>query len=143
MPSFTITSPDLQYVGPILEIQLAISKDLATVLTSKGTPIPNPIKAIAMIDTGATSSVINPDIVKALGISPTGTTKINTPSDCGVDCNQYNLSFVFPNGVILESSDVVEAPLTGQPIQCLLGRDLLRHGVLIYNGYMQQITLSI
>jgi len=143
MPSFTTGFPALQNSGPIIEIQIAISRDLANVLKANNTPIPDPLKAIAMIDTGATASVVNPDVIRNLGVSPTGRTKITTPSDCGVDCNQYNLAFVLPGGVTIESSDVIEAPLVGQPIQCLLGRDILRHGVLIYNGYVQQITFSI
>lgn len=28
----------------------------------------------------------------------------------------------------------IEAPLTGQPIQCLIGRDVLSRGVLTYSG---------
>jgi len=143
MPSFTIGLANLQHTGPILEISIAIPRDLFNVLKQNNQPISKPIKAIALIDTGATSSVVNPDIIKNLNISPTGRTRINTPSDTDVECNQYKLAFVFPNGVIMESSDVIEAPLQGQPIQCLLGRDILRHGVLIYNGYVQQITFSI
>jgi predicted aspartyl protease len=143
MPSFTIGLSNLQQTGPILEIQIAIPRDLFNVLKQNNQPISNPIKAIALIDTGATSSVVNPDIIRALGISPTGRIKISTPSDTDVDCNQFKLAFVFPNNVIIESSDVIEAPLKGQPIQCLLGRDILRHAVFIYNGYMQQITYSV
>jgi hypothetical protein len=30
----------------------------------------------------------------------------------------------------------------GQNIQCLIGRDILQHGVLIYIGYSNQFTLS-
>jgi hypothetical protein len=143
MPSFTLGLTDLQNTGPILEIQVTVSRDLANVLKAGNIPVPDPIKVMAMIDTGASSSVVNPEVIRNLGISPTGRVKINTPSDCGVDCNQYKLAFAFPNGVVMESSDVIEAPLVGQPVQCLLGRDILRHGVLIYNGYMQQITFSV
>jgi hypothetical protein len=32
--------------------------------------------------------------------------------------------------------------LGGQPVQCLIGRDILQHGVLVYIGYANQFTLS-
>lgn len=35
-----------------------------------------------------------------------------------------------------------EAPLKGQHIQCLVGRDVLQHGVFIYTGYDNSFTLS-
>ena len=143
MPSFTFGFADLQNTGPIVEVQIAPPKDLFNILKSQNKPISNPIKAMALIDTGATSSVVNPSVISGLAISPIGKVKISTPSDTDVECNQYKLAFVFPNRVIIEVSDVVEAPLQGQPIQCLLGRDILRYGVFIYNGYMQQITFSV
>ena len=36
----------------------------------------------------------------------------------------------------------IEAPLGGQHIECLIGRDVLKHGVLTYIGYINQFTLS-
>ncbi len=48
----------------------------------------------------------------------------------------------FPNGVMVHNAVAIEAPLAGQHIQCLIGRDILQHGVLIYVGYMNQFTLS-
>lgn len=143
MPSFTIGLSNLQSSGPILEIQIGMPRDLINVLKETGQPVPNPIKAIALIDTGATSSVVNPTIIQGLKVAPIGRVRINTPSDANVECDMYKLALILPDGVAIESSDVIEAPLVGQPIQCLLGRDILRHGVLIYNGYMQQITYSV
>ena len=34
-------------------------------------------------------------------------------------------------------------PLGGQHIQCLVGRDVLAHGVLTYIGYINQFTLGL
>lgn len=96
-----------------------------------------------MIDTGATSSVANPKVIQAMKINPIGVTKINTPSSVGVKCYQYKAAILFPNNVFVKTSELIEAPLQGQHIQCLIGRDILRHGVLIYNGYMRTITFSL
>ena len=95
-----------------------------------------------MIDTGATGSVITQGLAATLGINPVGTTFINTPSSTNVNCFQFDVQLVFPNNINIPSIVVTEAPLQGQYIQCLIGRDVLQHGVLIYTGYDNSFTLS-
>jgi len=96
-----------------------------------------------MIDTGATGTVVKEGIPAQLGINPIGTTLINTPSSMGVSCNQFDVQIIFPyNNINIPSIVITEAPLQGQHIQCLIGRDILQHGVLIYNGYDNSFTLS-
>jgi hypothetical protein len=48
---------------------------------------------------------------------------------------------LFPNNVQVAAT-AIEAPLQGQHIQCLIGRDVLAHGVLVYIGYTNSFTLS-
>jgi len=94
-----------------------------------------------MIDTGASGTVINPAIPQQLNLNPVGVTFINTPSHANVRCYQYPVRVVFPNNVIAETI-AIAAPLQGQAIQCLIGRDLLRHAVFVYIGYANLFTLS-
>ena len=51
------------------------------------------------------------------------------------------MRLVFPNNVIANGT-LLEAPLQGQNIQCLIGRDVLAHGVLVYIGYQNLFSLS-
>jgi hypothetical protein len=51
------------------------------------------------------------------------------------------VQMILPNQVVFDAK-VIEAPLQGQHIQCLIGRDVLAHGVLIYIGYANQFSLS-
>ena len=94
-----------------------------------------------MIDTGATATVVREDIVKQLSLHPVGITLINTPSSTNVQCYEYLVRLLFPNNVVVETV-VIAAPLQGQHIQCLIGRDVLKHGVFIYTGYINTFTLS-
>lgn len=95
-----------------------------------------------MIDTGASGTVISHGLAEKLEIRPVGTTYINTPSSTNVNCFQFDIQIVFPNNVNIATIVVTEAPLQGQHIQCLIGRDVLQHGVLIYTGYDNSFTLS-
>lgn len=143
MPSLTSQIPNLVGVGPVIEVAIGPSRFLVDKLKSNNQPIPQPVRVRALIDTGSTSTVIQPSVIQQLGISPIGITLINTPSCNNFECEQYALQIHFLSiPVMVETYDAIQAPLQGQNIQCLIGRDTLRHGLLIYNGYAQQITLS-
>jgi hypothetical protein len=94
-----------------------------------------------MIDTGATGSVLREGLAAQLGLNPVGITYINTPSSTNVTCHECLVRLVFPNNVLFETT-VLEAPLQGQHIQCLIGRDVLARGIFAYIGYGNLFSLS-
>lgn len=141
MPSFTTQVPNLQEVGPVVEVRLVVGSIIEDVLRRDGQSIPAPVQTLAMIDTGATRTVVREDIVGQLNLNPVGVTLINTPSSANIQCYEYLMRLLFPNNVIIQAV-VIAAPLQGQHIQCLIGRDVLHHGVFIYTGYINTFTLS-
>lgn len=142
MPSFTTQRPDLLVNGPIVEILVTVSRPAAEALKKQGIPIPKPVLVTALIDTGASGTVIQKGVAAQLGLHPVGVTAITTPSCSGVQCPIYALACAFPQTQVLFETTAVEAPLHGQNIQCLLGRDILSKAVFIYIGYSNQFTLS-
>jgi len=141
MPSFTQRTPNLQQIGPVIEVVLTPSAVFMQKINMLQSAVKT-VRLLAMIDTGATGTVISQGIAANLGINPIGTTLINTPSSTNVSCNQFDVRILFPNNINIPSIVVTEAPLQGQHIQCLIGRDILQHGVLIYTGYDNSFTLS-
>jgi len=141
LPSFTSTVPNLQAVGPIVEIGLGAGAPATTAMQASGAPVPAPLSVLAMIDTGASGSVIQQGLAARLGLKPIGVAYIATPSSTNVRCYEYAVRLIFPNNVNVEAT-VIEAPLQGQNIQCLIGRDVLAHGVLVYIGYGNLFSLS-
>lgn len=144
MPSFSAQLANLVQAGPIAEVLIAPPQQLVHVLRAKGQPVPQPVKAVAMIDTGASGTVITPAIAAALGIQPVGVTNMSTPSTTTpVQSRIFNVDLTFlTNSVNLTGIVAIEAPLGGQHIQCLIGRDILQNAVLVYVGYINQFTLS-
>jgi|ERR1700722_5623129 len=128
-------------MGPVVDVGLSVPLALEDQLRRAGESLPQPIQLQSMIDTGATGSVIQQGLAAQLGLKPIGVTLINTPSSTNVECYEYAVRFVFPNNVVVEGT-VIEAPLKGQHIQGLVGRDVLQHAVLVYIGYAGQFTLS-
>lgn len=143
MPSFTTRMPNIRATGPVVEIFITSSAHFQQVLKPKPEELPQPVKATALIDTGATGTVIQEGIAQKLGLSPVGVTHISTPSSENVLCEQYEVDLLFmPNNVRCPDIVVLQAPLGGQSIQCLIGRDVLSNAVFIYTGYDNSFTLA-
>ena len=115
MPSFTIAGANLQGAGPVVDVQIAVNKDVETGLRETGQPVPAPYIALAMIDTGASLTVIREGLAQDLGLQPTGVRLIHTPSDINVRCQEYVVRLLFPNDIVFET-DVVEAGRPGVAI---------------------------
>jgi hypothetical protein len=117
-------------------------------MQNEGGAVPDPITVAALIDTGASSSVIQCGLAQRVALHPVATQRLSTPSSENVLCDQSMLRLTFyPTGGILMSVyfDAVftEAPLKGQNIQCLLGRDFLAHAVLTYTGPTNSFVLCM
>jgi predicted aspartyl protease len=97
MPSFTTQLPNLQALGPLVEMRVWIGTPVEEAIRKAGAKIPDPVPAKGMIDTGATGSVIQPALVQQLELQPIGVVNISTPSSESVPCYQYNVRLIFPN----------------------------------------------
>jgi predicted aspartyl protease len=112
MPSFTTQLPNLQALGPLVDMRVWIGTPVEEAIRKTGGKVPDPATAKGIIDTGATGSVIQPALVQQLGLKPIGAVSISTPSSENVLCYQYSIRLIFPNNVIVEAI-AIEAPLKG------------------------------
>ena len=143
MPSVTVPSENLENEGPILDVHFLISSDLEKKYTEENKKIPAPVIIKALIDTGASACVIQKEIPEKLGLEPIGVMNINTPSSKDHQCYSYFMRMVIPAQGLIYEGPFIAAPLEGQEISCLIGRDVLKSGILIYIGYANQFTLSL
>jgi predicted aspartyl protease len=107
MSSFTTQIPNLEKIGPIIEVIVSPPKDLVDALKKANQSIPSAVKVHAMIDTGASSSVVNPTVVSHLKLNPIGCVQISTPSSTNVTCLQYKAAITFPGDVTLETLELI------------------------------------
>ena len=112
MPSLTTRAPRLEADGPVVQVRIAISGALERKLQEQGQPIPRPVKAAAMIDTGAAHTVIQAGLAGQLGLHPVGVVYIATASSDNVECHVYAIRIIFASQVIAETT-AYEAPLRG------------------------------
>jgi len=125
----------LQLEGPKMAIEIAVPTALAEFLARSGLPVPAARTGFALIDTGASITAVDEDVVASLGIQPIGQMKLSTPSQSR-PAWLYAVRLSFPEVPIpaLEVLDVVGCTLQPQGFIALLGRNLLRRFVFVYDG---------
>ena len=152
MPSVTFPQAELQRQGPLVDVKFSISTELEKKYSEQKIELPPAIVGKALIDTGASISIVERTIPEKLGLKPVGVTKMMTASAKDVECYQYYMKLVMinlsppaaaPHQELYFEGLFTAMPLEGQNISCLIGRDILQKGILIYIGYADQFTLSL
>ena len=127
--------------GPLLHVVVSVSGPRGAALTQAGQTAPQPVVAKLIVDTGASLTAIDGAILQQLGISPTGSTPIHTPSTAGSphQANQYDVGltvFGHDNALVFLSPalPVIDGNFRAQGIDGLLGRDVLATSRMSYLG---------
>jgi predicted aspartyl protease len=117
---------------------------VAQPLLDRGVAVPAPIAGLALIDTGASTTSIDEEAAKQLGLDPIGVVQVASASERSTSRKTYPVTIEveglpFP----INASRAVGAELRSQGFLVLLGRDALQYCALFYNGLTGQITLAI
>lgn len=113
-------------------------------LVPLGAVLRSPFPVTALVDTGASTTVLNPETIQRLGLKPVGVAPITTPSTTeAIWCNRYHVNIYFSDDAIVENVFAIEAPMGGVPYHCLIGRDVLCIATLLYEGPANRYTLTL
>jgi len=91
------------------------------------------VKLRALIDTGANLTGIRIGTLAALGVNPTAKRPFRIADGGRVDAPVYLGRLRFPGGVAIPTS-AAEFLRTDSDISCIIGRDILAHGRMVYDG---------
>jgi hypothetical protein len=139
MPHFTLP---ISAQGPVVDAGIMVSSARQQALQDAGLEVPTAQIVRALIDTGASISGVDPSVLTALGLTPTGEAEIHTPSTGGVPVKTptYDVRIAILAGrpgdlhFISETIQVTSTDLTAQGLQVLIGRDILKSCILHFNG---------
>jgi hypothetical protein len=119
---------DLLGSGPLVAVKLWVPQQVKSTIP--------PIDTLAEISTSALHTCIQEGVATSLGLNPKGTVKITTATNQAYESYAYQTRIVFPHGKAVEilAAEVPYMIRSHVRIKCVIGRDILRLGVLIYNG---------
>ena len=132
----------LAALGLLLAVEVSPPQALANLLTSQGQALPPVATGNALVDTGASCCCVEESLLQRMKLQPVSQINVSSPNGNRLQ-NVYFARLTFPGSPIppLELQVVGVQMNQGQTIS-LIGRDLLRHFLLVYNGPMGSYTIS-
>jgi predicted aspartyl protease len=138
MPHFTLTYGP---IGPLIHAYIGISEPRFHALVKAKLPVPQAIIVKALVDTGASNTVVDPTVLQGLGLTPRRIAKTITPTTGTTPhkCFTYDVSIHIPLAAATslfskKAWEVSCLDLKHQGFEVLLGRDILAEGMLVYDG---------
>jgi hypothetical protein len=136
--------------GALVDVQFGWSATAVRQLRVSLHPIPQPVTARALLDTGAEVSCLDLSLVQTLGLPSRGPTPANVPATGGLTFRTQHdtaLTLLHPSGragdqLVIGDLLVIEVPLANLGYQALLGRDVLARCRFLYDGPGGRFQLS-
>lgn len=129
--------------GPTIPVTVSLVREHVDQLAKEGKPVPNAVTGLALIDTGATLCMVDVSILEELGVPPSGIENIIGATRQGKQPT-YPASLSFPGTPIppIAFTNFIGSNLKDAGIIALLGRNILRDFVMVYNGPGGFVSLS-
>jgi len=135
--------------GPVLTAVVAVSQERNAALVAAGKPVPKPVPITALVDTGASATCVDPSVLAALSLTPTGIVSLSTPStgETPHQAEQFDAALIIPapqgSALVFRTIPVVASELlAAQGFHALIGRDILDQCIFFYNGSLKLFTLA-
>ena len=139
----------LEETGPLVAVEVTAPLKLKRYLHAQGLVPYSTRSAFALIDTGAAVSAIDDSIFTEMEILSVDSILTRTPHGT-TPLKVFNASASFPSLGIFEmpldrvlGCDVHDVTDAGQDVIMLIGRDILRHFVFIYDGPNSRISIRL
>jgi predicted aspartyl protease len=129
--------------GPVVQVTISLGTAMSQILQQAGQSIPPPVSGLALIDTGATTTCINKEAADAMGLPVIDVGKMSSATHVDEPSNIHPIKIEFVGvPITVEVERAMCANLKQFGLLALIGRDLLVHCNLVYNGFAGTITLS-
>lgn len=124
--------------GPLVAVKLCVPKQV------KSKSEAPPISTLAEINSGSIATIIQEGVATSLGLEPIGRLELPTLTKPKYVGHLYGIRLQFPEENWIETA-AIEMPYMVREharIECIIGRDILKHTVMVYNGFTNTFTLN-
>ena len=134
----------LQQRGPVLQVSVSVEQSIAQQLLAQGMSLPTPERGWVFIDTGATSTCIDDAAAARLNLPAIDVVTVASASHPSTQQNVHPIQIeVIGLPITISAPRAIAAPLAAQGLAVLIGRDVLQHCTLFYNGPAGSFSLSV
>ncbi|MBF0459568.1 MAG: hypothetical protein HQK99_16885 [Nitrospirae bacterium] len=138
-----ITPPDLLWVrGPLIAVRIEIPLSLEKSLIQDNISVPQPITGWGLIDTGAIATAVDINVIESLELVPVDRGIVLTPQG-SAEQDKFSLRIMLTGLTTMNAPKVFGSKLKEHGVIALIGRDILKHCVLVYNGTTGSCSLSL
>jgi hypothetical protein len=140
----------LAYHGPIITTAITITQSHRDALAAAGAPIPPPVSCRFLLDTGADGCVVKHDIAIQAGLklinanAPLHGVGVDTSGKAYLGRVVFGAPSKLVAGVqhqIYVDTQVLSGDLKSTLIDGLIGRDVLQHFTMTYDGKTGRVTM--
>jgi len=141
--NFSPGSKDLLRYGAIIRLTIGYPEAEYEEAVADGLKIPLPHEIHGLIDTGAAVTIVNPQLARSLKLPLIGEVSIQAAGHTG-KYPEYLASVSFRQSGLERFTylRVVACPILSKEMSCLIGRDILQHWELRYNGPLGQFSIQ-
>lgn len=138
----TVLKGILEPDGALVDVEIGWSDSGARTLRASLQPVPPPVRARAVLDSGAEATCVDASLIQSLGLSLSGVTPANLPAFGGLTLGvqrDASLTMLHPSGnvrrcLVVRTLLVIELSLSGLGFQVLIGRDVLSLCRFLFDG---------
>lgn len=131
--------------GPCIKVHLANSADVMAMGIADGLSYPKPALLTALIDTGASVTVISKKYAEHCKLFTTSPGSELTALGNTIKCGEHAGSINFPDTTLksFESMRIISAVFVGERhYACLIGRDILQHWKITFDGRSKKVLIE-
>ena len=143
VPEIKIDAKNLFAAGPMISMQIGISKVLTDIYTHGGISVPAARTLNILVDTGASFTIIQQGKIDGLNLQPVGERKIIGVSDKKPgEYPMYRVGLSIDGLFNFDISVTVMPLYLPNNIEGLMGRNILEKCILVYNGPEKSFRLK-
>jgi predicted aspartyl protease len=141
----------LTFFGPRITTDITITEDHRAALAAAGQPIPRPVPCRFLIDTGADTTVVKHEIATRAGLKlinanhPLHGVGVDTTGKAYLGRVMFGKQSQVVSAAmhhVFVDTQVVSSDLKTDQIDGLIGRDVLQHFTMTYNGKTGRVSIK-
>jgi len=130
--------------GALIDVSVMNSQDVIDAWNAEGLVCPPAVTMKALVDTGAAVTIISKTFARHCKLYQTGQGSVRALGAQHI-CGEYAGTISFPNTSLrpIESIRILSGDFIREPhFACLIGRDILRHWTVTFDGAARLVTVT-